>query len=217
MGLAIKEFTAAGVGIVDELVRCSEVVTFGGNTYYRGYLAATVNENIYGASSANYGVWTLANKGGTRQTVQLRGLPASAGAVAIDTRNGYLYATVAGDFYVCYLAHCPIRHNLTSPLAIGIDWVLEAGSAFTIARVKAPVFMKFGYAMIDIEGAFPSAPATLTLSNGTETQALTVSATEAATAIEFDVPFKVHAGEVLTLSTLDGKGAAGLRVWLVDV
>lgn len=215
MALPLKEYDAVGVAITDEKVFCNEAVVIGGVTYYRGYLNYIPNGNIQGDDSATYGIWTLAGKGGTRFFVLTSGLPASAAQVAVDLANGWVWSLSAQLTYVRYLAHEPIRHNI-APLEIYAPWLLETGVAATLGATVAPAFMKFCYALVDTSGGLPSAAATLVLSNGGDTLNLSLSNTTATYVIEFSEPFKVLAGQTLSLTTTDGKGAWGVRVTLWD-
>lgn len=214
--VALKEFSAEGVAITDELVRCNEAVVVGGVTYYRGYLANTANGNIYGNDSPTYGVWTAAAKGGTRKLVAIAGYPGDAATVAIDLKNGWLYSTQAGTFYVRYLAHEPIKHNISN-VSIEVPYLLKATVAKTLAAIKLPYFAKFGFVSVAVSGGAPSADATVTISNGTESATFTLAATQPQAAVELATPFKVNVGETLTVSTADGKGAYGFVIRLMDV
>lgn len=208
-----KEFSAPGVAITDEISRCNEAVTINGTTFYRGYLANTCNQNIYGSDSPSYGVYSAASQGGTRYFVQIAGYPVS-NQVSIDTKNGWVWSTTQATYYATYLAHQPIIHH-PNGVSIDIPYVLTAGQSITIARLKFPYFAKFGYADINVEGGLPSSNATITVSNGTESQALTFSTNT--NVIEFATPLKITTAETLTVSTTDGKGAYGLTVQLMDV
>jgi hypothetical protein len=219
--VAIKEFSVAGVAITDEIVRCAEAVTVGGVGYYRGYLANTANDNIFGNDSVNYGAWTAAGKGGIRKNVLIAGYPVDVTALRVDTRNGWVYSTVAGTFYVRYLAHDPIRSGLGS-VAIDVPYLLPAGTAVVLAAAGPwPYLAKCGYVMVDCEGGRPSVDAALTLSNGTSAEDVTIAAAIAAGTgsklSELTVPLKALPGEIITVSTADGAGAFGVRVMLLDV
>jgi hypothetical protein len=218
MALPLREFSAAGVAISNELVRCNEPVTVGATTYYRGILTYTCNGNIYGNDSASYGVWDGSAKSGNRKLALIAGYPASADEVSIDLWNGYVYSTVEDDFYIYYLAHEPVKHHL-GDFSVEIQNVLPAGQAVTICRKRWPWPVKFGFVLIDIEGGFPTAAATLTMSNGTEIQNFTVDAAAggAAQLVELSAAFKVNYGETLTVSTADVKDMVGGRIEFKDL
>lgn len=213
----LKEQNLAGVDVIDEIVRCNEaVVCPDGVTRYRGYLCCTADSNVQGNDSVSYGVWTAAAKGGTRLVVALAGYPADGTQVVIDRWNGWVWATAATTYYVRYLAHAPITHHPNN-LDLNVPYLLPAGAAVTIAQSKESYFRKFGYAAIDVQGGAPSADATLTISNGTESATATIAAGTGQTLAEFAAPLKVTAAETLTVSVTDGKNAFGVRIRLLDV
>ena len=216
MALPLKEFSAAGVAITDEIVRCDEAVTIGGNAYYKGYLAHNCNGNIAGDTSATYGAWTAASKGGTRRTVLIAGYPTGNTQVAVDLKNGWVYTTDSILLYFRYLAHEPIKHQI-DPVVIAVNGLLETGVAATLATLQFPNFVKIGYARIHNQGGLPTAAVTITLSNGTETQTVTMSNTDSDTVAEFTTPFKVTTSQTLTVTVTDGKNAYGFTLTLPDV
>jgi hypothetical protein len=106
----LKELSVEGVAATDEAVACTEAVSDGAWSGFRGYLLNTCNPNV-AEGGASYGVWTAAAKGGTRLTAQLAGKPADATAVLIDTLSGAVYSTTSRTVYACYLAHEPVIIN----------------------------------------------------------------------------------------------------------
>jgi hypothetical protein len=216
--VALKEFSAAGTAITDEKIRCTESVTIGVTTYYRGFLANTCNSNIEGDDSATYTVYTAVEKGGSRKTVVLDGYPIDNTEVAIHRRDGYVYATEVMTVYVCYLAHEPIAYRGAGAITIAVPWLLTSGAAMTIAQLGPwPWPVKIGFVIVDCEGARPSFDTTITLSNGTETAPATIDADADTYKTELTATLKVLPGETLTISTTDGKGAFGLKIVLLDV
>lgn len=213
--VALKEFSAAGVAIVDEKVVCDEAVSVGGVTYYRGYLNYTVNPSV--ADNAAYGLWTAVEQGGTKQTVLLAGYPAAVGQAAIRTGEGQVFTTAPAVLYARYLAHEPIKHGVTN-YTVHVPYTLTTGQALTLDARKFPVFAKFGAASVHIWGQAASVLASITLSNGSETVtvALQTAATPTYTA-ELTTPLKVTTSQTLTIATTDGKDAHGLTLTLWDV
>jgi hypothetical protein len=214
MTLAIKELSAAGVAITDEIVVCDEAHVISGTTYYRGYLANVPNHSI--GETGAYGLWTGAGKTGTRQTVSLAGYPTSGTTARVDTRNGWVWTTASRTVYANYLAHEPIRHNPCA-VEVYVPWRLTSAAAMTIAVIKPAAFSKYGYARVSVEGGAPSADATLTVSNGTTSKNITVPQAGGASVVEFDAPLKCTTAQSLTLATADGKGAFSIRIGLIDV
>lgn len=221
MALPLTELSEAGVAITDEVVRCTEAKVIGGVTYYRGYLAYTVNSNIEGSDSATYGAWTAAAKGGTRKTVLLGpAMPTENTQVSIHRRAGYVYATETMTVYVRYLAHEPISYRAAGEVSVEYPGLLLTSAAVTIARIgPLPWPVKVGYVLVECLGGRPSADATVTISNGTAAENVTavIDADSDAFKTELAAPFKALPGETITLSTTDGKGAFGLRIRLMDV
>lgn len=212
----IKEFSAAGVAITDEIVRCDEAVTVGAATLYRGYLQATANENIADATQSTYTAYTAASQAGTRQAVILAGYPGAANTLRVDPQRGHVYAFEVDDFYFRYLAHDPIKHN-TGNISIFIPYVLTASSSITIARLMWPFPMIISHVSIGILGSNPTADATLTLSNGTESANVTIPASGSAVVRELTTALKVTAAETLTISTTDGKDAHSLNLSIMGL
>lgn len=214
--VAIKTFDPIGVQIVDEIVRCNESVTIGTFTGYKGYLNNTCNPNIEGNTSTVNTVYDAVNKTGNRLFALTKGYPADTSTVAIDLKNGWVYSTVSKTVYVSYLAHEPIKHSI-APLKILVPYQLKSGVAKTIIQRKYPYFVKFGYATVDIQGGLPTSNVTLILTNGTESQTITLSSTVGQSVIEFTTPMKLTTAETLTLSTANGYNAFGIALHLLDV
>jgi hypothetical protein len=217
--VALKQFSAAGVAITDEYIRCAEAITVGETTYYRGYLANTVNNSI-ADGGADYGVWTDSDKGGTRKTAMISGYPSDATAVRIETREGWVIATEAMNVYICYLAHEPVRHSISEEQFV---WpgLLPTSTEMTFGRL-GPVehCKKFCYAIIEtLGGGRPSADSIIYFSNLTSLE--TVSAVLKSDAdsykTEFDAPFKILPGETMTVNTNNGRNAFDLRIRIKDV
>jgi hypothetical protein len=105
------------------------------------------------------------------------------------------------------VGHRPINRSFAVLPYLGI---LRAGQSVTLSSTTSTAPRLFTRAAWTVGGA-PSAAATLTLSNGTDSQALTVSGDGSAT---FANPLKVTASQTLTLSTTDGKGMYDITVEL---
>lgn len=215
MTIPLKGFDATGVLVTDELVRCDESVVINGDTFYMGFLNYIPNSNIVGSGST-YAVWTAAGMTGLQRAVLLDGFPGDASSVSIDKQNGIIYSTVVDDFYVTYLAHEPIKHNVAN-ISIAVPWQLTASAALTLAEKTFPFFVKFAYISISNEGGLPTAAATLTISNGTESENFSLSNTLATQLIELADVMKVTTAETLIISTTDGKGAYGINLDLIDL
>ena len=212
----IKEFSAAGVAITDEIVRCNESIVIGGVTYYRGYLQATANESIADATQSTYTAYTAASQAGTRQTVILAGYPGAANTIRVDCQRGQVFAFEADDFYFRYLAHDPIKHN-TGNQSVYIPYALTASTALTLAVLRWPFPMHIAYVAFGVTGAPPTADATVTLSNGTESANVLIPSAGGAVVRELTTALKVTTAETLTISTTDGKGARGFTIGLLGL
>lgn len=214
--VALKELNPVGVTITDEIVRCNESVTINGSTYFKGYLNNVANENIYGSDSLSFGAYSAASKGGTRYFVLIAGYPVNNTQISIDCKNGWVFSKTSSTYYVTYLAHEPVKHNINNIL-IDVPCVLTAGKSMTIEQVKFPWFSKFGYALVDIQGGNPSVDCNLVLSNGTESVNIPLYASQSTYVVEFASVLKVTSTETLTISTTDGKGCFDLSIYLMDV
>lgn len=212
----LKQLDTVGTLITDEIVRCNESVTINSITYYKGYLNNTCDGNIQGNTSTTYTIYDAAGKTGNRKMALTSGYPSDSTAITIDTKNGYVYSKTNQTVYVTYLAHEPINYHI-APLTIDIPYCLTAGSSITIATINMPYFCKYGFASINVYANTPSQNATIILSNGTETQTLTLTNGTASFDVEFSTFLKVTASEVLTISTTNGYGAYGLSIQLLDI
>lgn len=215
MAIPLKKFDATGVLVTDEIVRCDQEESINGDTFFLGFLNFIPNSNLVGAGST-YSVWDAASQTGNQKTVILDGFPGGASVVAVDRQNGVVYSTVADDLYFTYLAHEPIKHNIAN-VSIAVPWQLVDGESLTLAEKTFPFFVKFAYIMVNIEGGLPSAPATLTITNGTESENFLLDDTLTTELIELSDVMKVTTSETLTISTTDGNGAYGINLDLLDL
>ena len=203
----LTRFDAAGEAITDEIVHIDEAVTIGGTTYYRGNLANLINANI--ATSSSYGINSAAAGAGTDYTILLAGMPTNTSTVAIDL-DGFIYATTAIDVYATYLGHGPAHHTPT--LAVSIPWQLTDGEAITVGEYTFGQCQVFQFARMKV-GNTPTAAATLTLSNGSDSVNLDI--TDGLTT--FSTPLKVTTEQTLTISTTDGNDAGDIQLHLMGI
>jgi hypothetical protein len=227
MSLPLKQFTASGVAITDEVVICNQAIIINSVTYYCGYLNYTCNNNIQGNTSSNYGVWSIAGTFdglhlGTRYNVMasypISGMPGNSSAISIDTRNGLVYATSACVVYVCYLAHDVIRYN-ANMLTVDVPYTLTAGNALTIAKRTFNDFRKFGYVQINQEGGLPSQSWTLAINVLDSLLNITTNCTVTSTesqVLELSTCIKIPPMDSIVLSTTNGYNAFGLAIELID-
>ena len=215
MAIPLKEFDATGVLVTDEIVRCDEAKVIDAVTYYLGYLNYVPNSNLVGNTSATYCVYTAAAKAGSRKTVLLDGYPGDTSTVSVDKLKGIVYAKEVDDLYFTYLAHEPV--NQGGGVSIDIPYQLTNAAAITMAELTFPTFRKFAYISVDVTGGVPSANATVTLTNGTESENVTIDDTETSYVLELADLMKVTTAETLTISTADGNDAYGLALHLMDL
>lgn len=102
----MTEYNRVGALVSDEAIACTESVSIGGGTYYRGRAAQMAARSVLGSTSPTYGAWTATSKGGTRlDVVQDPGVPADATELGWDLVAGWVYSTTSRTVYVYYLGH----------------------------------------------------------------------------------------------------------------
>lgn len=207
--MVLTSFNPNGELVTDEVVRCNH--SNGG--YYYGYLNNTANANMYNSSSL--GFFTAVSLGGTQKTVLLAGDPPDNTQVSVDLLSGIVKATESMGLYCSYWAHDPFN---TGDVDISVPFVLTGGNSITIAQFKFPSFRRFYRAIVTIgNNGNPTADATLTLSNGTESESITLDDINTSYIVTFSDILKVTPSETLTLSTSDGKDANDFQITLLSV
>lgn len=209
----VERFTSEGVEVVDELVACTEQVSIGGQTYYRGFLSYIAGAQI--AEAGAYGVWAAPAKGGTRYTVLLAGLPGSATEVAIDPIWGHVLATSSIGVYASYLAYGPTPEK-GQPVVIATPWQWPTGDPQTV-RASVGSFTRVAKVAVSINGQLPSTNTTLTLTNSSnESQTFILRMNSLAYPEQLSGVLKLEPNTLVTLSG-DGKNAADITFTLIGI
>ena len=213
MTIEMKEYSASGVDITDELTKCDQPTT---GPYFRGNLNYIPNSSVAGSTSTSYGAWTAAAKGGTRYTVLMEGLP-EANECVVNIIDGTVTTSGDTDLYLRYVGHGPIKHNINN-ISVDLPEALEWSTSYSDIRTfKFPFFSKFGYYAIDIYGLPGNANTTFSISNGTDFMNVAIESGVSSFSGDFDNVMKVTKSESLTLSTPDGTGIHGTSVLLLDL
>jgi hypothetical protein len=205
-------FTEAGELRTDEKVVCDEAVVIGALTYYKGYLNYIGNRAIAGNTSSTYGVYTAVSKGGTRLNVLIAGPPAGAAVpgdvntISYDPQNGVCYTTTSRTVYFTYLGHGPIDHGSSDTVIDMNGGTATAGVTKTFHAGQSGQFRSWSRADANPGFGFraPSSNATITISNGTESETITVPSSGSASTMLFSDILKCTAAQTLTVSTTNG-------------
>lgn len=212
-----KYFNLSNVQTIsDEKVCCDEQVIEGGATLYVGHLNQYTDTTLEGNDSSVTGLYSASSKAGTRYKVILSGTP-QTGEVLLDLGRGILLSPISATYYTTYLGYGLINYFDSTIHFDFSDYLLETGTAYTLITRKFNSFKKFNYVEIEVIGKNPTSAATLSFSNGVDTQNVVVATSGSNQIFELSSPLKITTSQTLTVSTANGYNLARFRIKLSDI
>lgn len=153
-------FDREGETIENEVVHCTQSVSIGGGTYYKGRVSHLTDESVADAASG-FGVKDAAFPGGSSLDVYLAQLPSNTSECMWDIQAGHIYTTTSRTVYVKYRGYEMLHGKPIMTVQLPFLLVNGADQIHYVEPLYRPVLI-YAYSFI-VLGNSPASTATLAL------------------------------------------------------